>query len=197
MSDKEWQGHQVFEADWWGNCVNTFGEEAKQVTYAHRLGIINDPRNGKWPFYDMRGRSVVDLGGGPVSMLLKCVDLGKGSSVVDPCEYPEWISDRYRAAGISYKRMPAEAFEETGFSEAWIYNVLQHVMDPEKIVHNAKKAARVIRFFDWIDIPPHPGHPHELKAAVLSKWLGGKGTVEEFNGENGLSGRAFYGTFVS
>ena len=197
MSDKEWQGHQVFEADWWGTCVNTFGEETKQISYAHRMGLINDPRNGKWPVYDMTGRNVVDLGGGPVSMLLKCISLGAKSTVVDPCPYPDWVDRRYSEAGIIYKRMPAEDFDDTGFGEAWIYNVLQHVIDPEKIVYNAKKAARVIRIFDWIDTPPHPGHPHTLTTVNFQKWLDGKGTVEEFNGENGLFGRAFYGTFVS
>lgn len=196
MSDSDWKGHQVFEADWWGNCVNTFGEEAKQISYAHRMGLINDPRNGKWPVYDMRGRSVVDLGGGPVSMLLKCIDLGERSCVVDPCSYPDWVTSRYAAAGIVHKRMPAEDFNATGFQEAWIYNVLQHVIDPEKIIYNAKQAARVVRIFDWIDIPPHPGHPHELKAELLGKWLGGEGTVTEFTGENGLIGRAFHGVFV-
>lgn len=196
MSDSDWKGHQVFEADWWGNCVNTFGEEAKQITYAHRMGLINDPRNGKWPVYDMRGRSVVDLGGGPVSMLLKCIDLGPHSIVIDPCPYPDWVAARYEAAGIDYIQMPAEDFTGEGFHEAWIYNVLQHVIDPEKIVYNAKKAARVIRIFDWIDIPPHPGHPHELKAETLGKWLGGEGSVSEFKGENGLIGRAFHGVFV-
>lgn len=197
MSDSDWKGHQVFEADWWGNCANTFGEEAKQLTYAHRLGLINDPRNGKWPVYDMRGRSVVDLGGGPVSMLLKCINLDPMSVVVDPCPYPRWVEARYKEAGIRYKRMPAEEYSEQGQSEAWIYNVLQHVIDPEKIIDNAKRSARVIRLFEWIDIPPHPGHPHELTEANLSKWLGGKGTVEEFKGENGLFGKAFYGVFAS
>ena len=196
MSKSEWKGHQIFEADWWGDCTNTFGEEAKQVTYAHRLGLINDPRNGKWPVYDMRGRNVVDLGGGPVSMLLKCINLGPKSIVVDPCGYPGWVANRYNEAGISYRQEPAEDFLGTGYDEAWIYNVLQHVMDPEKIVQNAKRAARVVRLFDWIDIPPHPGHPHELKAETLEKWLDCNGTVEEFKGENGLIGRAFYGVFA-
>lgn len=197
MSDSDWKGHQVFEADWWGNCVNSFGEEAKQVSYAHRMGLINDPRNGKWPVYDMRGRDVVDLGGGPVSMLLKCINLGPRSMVIDPCNYPGWVADRYSAAGVGYSRIPAEEFNKTGYDEAWIYNVLQHVIDPEKIVKNALRGARVVRIFDWIDIPPHPGHPHELKAEKLGQWLGGKGTVEELKGENGLIGRAFYGVFVA
>lgn len=196
MSDSDWKGHQIFEADWWGNCVNSFGEEAKQLTYAHRMGLINDPRNGKWPVYDMRGRSVIDLGGGPVSMLLKCINLGYGSSVVDPCPYPEWVAARYAEAGIHYIQKPAEEFDELNIHEVWIYNVLQHVIDPQKVISNAKRAARVVRFFDWVDIPPHPGHPHELTATSLSKWLGGDGTIEEFKGENGLFGKAFYGVFA-
>src|SRR5258708_2166182 len=42
---------QDFEKLWWSDCTNTFGEEAKQLTYAHRMGLVNEPREGKWPVY--------------------------------------------------------------------------------------------------------------------------------------------------
>jgi hypothetical protein len=33
--------------------------------------------------------------------------------------------------------------------------VLQHVESVERIINNAKRAAPVLRLFEWIDIPPH------------------------------------------
>jgi 2-polyprenyl-3-methyl-5-hydroxy-6-metoxy-1,4-benzoquinol methylase len=193
--EHEWDEHQEFEAGWWGQCTNTFGEETKQITYAHRMGLINEPFEGHWPSYDLGGRSVLDLGGGPTSLLLKARNL-KRAAVVDPCPYPKWVDARYEAANITYIRAAAEGIDvETGaWDEAWIYNVLQHVQDPEAIIANAREAATVVRLFEWVDLPPHLGHPHELKAADLSRWLGGPGTVEQMN-ENGCVGRAFYGVF--
>lgn len=197
MSEPDWHDHQDFEADWWGNCVNTFGEEAKQLTYAQRMGLTQANVDGHWPVYDMGGQSVLDLGGGPASILLKCTNLAR-AWVVDPCAYPEWVEHRYAVAGVQYERSPAEdlVIPNEPFDECWIYNVLQHVQDPQKIIANARASAKLVRIFEWIDLPPHLGHPHELKAFALSQWLGGYGTVEEMN-ENGCVGRAFYGAFPS
>lgn len=198
---ENWHDHQDFESDWWGTCVNTFGEETKQITYAQRMGLKTVVTDGHWPVYDMLGKSVLDLGGGPVSMLLKCINLGV-ATVVDPCAYPPWIDERYAIAGINYYRVAAEDLLPTAgllptptFDECWIYNVLQHVRDPEQIIYNARASADLVRVFEWIDIPAHLGHPHELKAAQLSRWLGGYGTVETLD-ENGCVGRAFHGAFI-
>lgn len=149
-----WDDDQRSEAAWWGDCSNTFGEETKQLTYARKLGL--DPLNidGHWPTYDLTGRSVLDIGGGPVSLLLKTINRAK-ATVVDPCRYPDWIRDRYTTAGIAYLQQPGEQATPLGFDEAWIYNVLQHVQDPGQIIRNAKASAPVVRLFEWIGIPAH------------------------------------------
>ena len=198
--------HDSFEREWWGNCTNTFSEEVKQLSYAHRMGLENIGVNeGYWPLYDLKFKNVVDIGGGPVSMLLKCVNVGALSAVADPCDYPAWVEARYESAGIDlikesgekYKYIPSSAIEFCGdgyIDEVWIYNVLQHVDDPELIINNAKSYCKTIRIFEWIDIAPYLGHPQELKETKLNEWLGGVGTVEEMN-ENGHVGRAYYGVF--
>jgi 2-polyprenyl-3-methyl-5-hydroxy-6-metoxy-1,4-benzoquinol methylase len=196
---ENWDEDQQWEADWWGNCANTMAEEVKQISYAHRMGLLNEPRDGKWPVYDLAGKSVIDIGGGPVSMLLKTVN-GGSLVVADPCPYPDWVNERYTIHNIAYEVIAGEnlvdesEFADFEFDEAWIYNVLQHVQDPAKILDNARKLAKVVRIFEWVDIPPHTGHPHELKAQKLGEWLGGSGVVEQMN-ENGCNGRAFYGVF--
>jgi len=186
--------HDTFERDYWGDCTNTFDEEQKHYTYARYMGI---PQVGY--AFDARGKSVLDIGGGPVSMLLKCKNV-RGSFVIDPLveSYPPWVIDRYGTKGIACQARRGEdvqeAFLEAPFDEAWIYNVLQHTDDPAKVVANAKAVAPVLRIFEWVDIPPHEGHPHMLTAPALQEWIGARGNVVQLN-ERGCTGKAFYGCF--
>lgn len=188
-----WKNDQEFERSWWGDCSNTFTEETKQLTYGYKMGLSCYANNGKWPCYDIEGKSVIDIGGGPVSLLLKCENRGD-CAVVDPCSYPQWVSARYTEANILYSRSRGEDFNTGIWSEVWIYNVLQHTEDPELIIQNARNLASVVRIFEWIDIPAHEGHPQELKEENLNKWLGGDGTTEWLS-ENGCYGRSYYGVF--
>ncbi len=188
-----WVSPQKYEQDWWGNCANSFGEEAKQITYANRMGLVNEPRDGRWPVYDLRGLSVVDLGGGPASMLLKCV--GGNGVVVDPCPYPEWVAQRYQAAGIDYRVEEAEGLRLSArFSECWIYNVLQHVVDPERVIASARANGYTLRIFEWLETPPSDGHPHTLHADDMNRWIGGIGQIGYVD-ENGATGLAYWGCF--
>lgn len=192
-----WDEHQRFEADHWSDCANTFDEENKQVLYAARMGLqmIRGP-HGEWPCYDMAGRTVLDIGGGPVSILLKCLGLGCPSFVLDPCPFPDWVAARYQAHGIWLERMAAEhAFIAPRFDEVWVYNVLQHVHDPERVAALAVNAGRIVRVFDWLDTPYHPGHPNTLTVEDMRRWFDGLGTIEVLEGQNGCEGRAWYGVF--
>lgn len=191
------QSAQEWEAEWWGSCLLTFGEEAKQISYGYRMGLVNEPWMGKWPCYDLAGRSILDLGGGPVSMLLKTRD-GSRLTVVDPCPYPDWVAARYAAAGIEYRVEVAEKYlSVSSFDEAWIYNVLQHVVDPEAVIATARAHAKTLRIFEWVDTETNVGHPHSLSKSDLDRWIGNDadGTVEMVN-ENGAYGLAYYGAFA-
>lgn len=185
-----------FESDYWGDCCNTFDEDQKHYVYARFMGL---DRQG-YSFYT-HGKAIVDIGGGPTSMLLKTKGLHYGV-VIDPLEYPAWTYERYKTKGIECKIMRGEDFQSCGYKEngevysydeCWIYNCLQHTDDPFKIIQNAKTAARVLRLFEWIDIPAHEGHPHELTKANLDKWIGCDGNVVEL-AESGCYGRAYYVT---
>jgi hypothetical protein len=197
--ERTWEDEQEWERRWWADCANTYGEETKQLTYAHRMGLQITPWAGRWPVYDMEGRSVIDFGGGPASMLLKCANVTT-PRVVDPCPWPQWVYDRYAARRIGVVPMPAEDFErgngEPFYTEAWIYNVLQHVRDPEAVVMAARNAGETVRIFEWLETPASPGHPHTIREDDLNRWLSprGRGTVELMD-ENGCVGLAYYGAF--
>jgi len=184
-----------FEMSFWADCTRSFGEESKQILYMELMEI---PRVETWrsPLnYDFGGRSVIDIGGGPCSVLLKGENLKPRSVVVDPGNYPDWVLMRYGLSGIIWHKARGEDIDTNGgggrFDLALIYNCLQHCSDPEKIIANARAVSGHLKIFEWIDIPPHEGHPHELKASDLERWTRQKGEVIELHGEYGCSGRAW------
>ena len=56
-------------------------------------------------------------------------------------------------------------------------------------------AGKVLRLFEWIDIPAHEGHPHMLTKENLEMWIGQEGKTKVLDGENGCYGKCFYGAF--
>jgi hypothetical protein len=143
--------------------------------------------------FNVHNKRILDIGGGPTSILLKCFNLKEGK-VVDPIQYPKWTVDRYSIKNIKVQVDVGENVEEESWDEVWIYNCLQHTIDPEKIINNAKRSAKVLRIFEWIDIPPHEGHPHELKETTLNSWISQKGSVVQL-AESGCYGKSYYGAF--
>lgn len=185
-----WEDDQEWEANWWGDCVNTWGEEQKQRHYAECMGLkkLSNSRNAF--YYDLGGRSILDIGGGAISLLLKCINYGK-VKIIDPLPYPDWIAARYEYAGIEYELQKGEEINEIGYDEVWIYNVLQHVIDPVAIINNAKRAGKIIRLFEWLEVGEAPGHPHNLLEDQMNEWLGGYGGIK-FNGGR----KEYHGVFL-
>ena len=177
-----------FEESYWGNCCNTFDEDQKHFVYAKCMGLKQ-----KHFSFDVENKSILDIGGGPTSMLLKTVNLKKGK-VIDPIDYPYWTKLRYESKNIFVQVELGENVKESGWDEVWIYNVLQHTENPEKIINNAKRAAKTLRIFEWIDIPAHEGHPHELNMQSLNSWIGQSGQVINL-AESHCYGKAYFGVF--
>lgn len=179
ISDERWKEHSKWEEAWWFGCVNTLDEQLKQeriyVPYMKLDQFATDRMS-----FDLKGRSVLDIGGGPVSLLLRCRNRAR-AVVVDPCGYPEWVAIRYKEAGIEYVKEKAETVElsvEGKFDEVWIYNVLQHVQDPVKVVETAKRYGKKIRIFEPLEIGVHKGHPHNLTKDALDEAFGKEGLID-------------------
>lgn len=172
-----WERANEWETQWWGDCSNTADEEAKQIFYAEKMQIPRWVANTVGIVFDAQGKSILDIGGGPVSLLLKTVNRGR-SVVVDPGSYPEWTMERYKAARIEYIRQKAEEIDlDFVFDEVWIYNCLQHVVSPEEVIQQAKRLGKTIRVFEWIDAETNIGHPHSLSQDFLEKQFQTKGYV--------------------
>ena len=192
----EWELAQQWEEQWHSNCVNSLNEELKQIVYAEKMGLIRTP-TPKTPYnFDLEGKSVLDIGGGAYSLLLKCVNYSN-AVVVDPLmsKYPEWVIERYDTAKIRTLSCAGEELKlQETFDECLIYNVLEHTYNPKKVVENALEVGNIVRIFEWLGVPKNVGHIHTLNEQDLNKWLGGEGKVEQIN-RNGAVGTAFYGVF--
>jgi hypothetical protein len=180
----------TFESNYWGNCCNTFDEDQKHYVYARYMGLRQVGHS-----FDVEGKTIIDIGGGPTSMLLKTINLGAGL-VVDPLHYPFWTYARYDAMGINYDIKRGEDIDRTGYDECWIYNCLQHTDDPELIIQNALKSAKTLRIFEWIDVPPHDGHPIELTKKKLDAWIKHRAGYTIRLAESGCFGSAYYNTYT-
>jgi len=182
IKQEEWRKVNDWEREWWGACTDTSDEEFKQREYARAMGLedaYGAPVGTTGVMaYDLAGRSVLDIGGGPVSLLLKCRNRGR-CVVADPADYPAWVKARYEAAGIEYLKIPGEEFpsrdERNRFDEVWIYNVLTHVRDPKAVIERAKQCGTVVRLFEWLDTEMNEGHPHTLTKDFLDGVLGADG----------------------
>lgn len=177
-----------FEKQYWGDCCNTFDEDQKHYVYSRLMGIERSHYS-----FVVGNKRILDIGGGPSSMLLKVEDLKEGL-VVDPIAYPQWTVDRYAIKNIRVKVDQGENVNERGWGEVWIYNCMQHADNPKKIIKNALRAAPILRLFEWIDVPAHDGHPHELTEQALNSWIEKIGKVT-YLGESGCYGKAYYGVF--
>jgi 2-polyprenyl-3-methyl-5-hydroxy-6-metoxy-1,4-benzoquinol methylase len=190
-----WEEAQKWEAEWHDTCINSYNEETKQYIYARFMGLDEYKYNyyGQigWDFGD---KKVLDIGCGPYSILLK--SKAKRLHGIDPCNYPQWVYERYTCAGIYIHKMPAEYFvqSDTIFDEVLIYNCLQHVKDPNQILQNAINCSRTIRVFEWIDNGISDGHLHDLKAEELDEALGGYGKRDYIN-VGPCIGKAYWGIF--
>jgi SAM-dependent methyltransferase len=148
---------------------------------------------------DVKNKTVIDIGCGPLSLLLRHpVKIGVG---LDPIEYGD-LEEAYATKGIKRLIKCGEDLDITDglYDEAWIYNCLQHVKDPNKIIENALTVAKTVRIFEWTFIKPYTGHLHELTPDLLYEPFKKAGwhTLMKTTGilkHSGLNGNYFMGIF--
>ena len=179
------------EIKFWGDCTNTYLEEEKHYVYGKLMGLTL--QDGKFILPNIR---VLDVGGGPVSLLLKCEGLLKGR-VLDPIDYPDWTKDRYKAKRIDVTLGKGEDQVIPGYDEVWIYNMIGLVDDKETLVKNAFESAPIVRVFEWIDLQGDRNREklsEEYLNDLFSQKTDNYGKVVELK-LKGCFGKAFYGVF--
>ena len=188
-----WEEAQQWERTWWLSNPQRYRIEIeKGDIVAGWLGIKSMPTT-----------TVIDIGCGPFSLLQRVVT--GPSCAVDPIDYGP-LELGYQAAGISRILCRGEDLVANlggrVFDEAWIYNCLQHVEDPRVILQQAMLAAKRVRLFEWVNIPPYTGHLQMLTQDLLREPFLTAGWRSDFQISGtasnwGLDGEFYAGSFRS
>lgn len=189
--EEDWKRAQTFEKQWWMNATNYHTQEIRKGDIVGNLMLVNK---------GVPTKSVLDIGCGPFSLLQR-VPCREGTAL-DPIYY-DHLEKAYEEKGIKriYKCGEDLTLEDGTYDEVWIYNCLQHVKNPTKILENAIEVGTVIRVFEWINIKPYEGHLYELTPELLSepfKKSGVTTTLMETRGylnHSGLNGDYYMGIF--
>jgi hypothetical protein len=156
IATERWQAAQAAEAAWWTPTP----ERAAEVAAGHAwLRDLLDIRPET-----VAGLTVTDLGGGAVP-IVGHPDLALARRVVvDPLEVTGWPAQD----GVHRVVCPAEHYVGAPTDEVWVYNVLQHVLDPAAVVAVAQThAVTRVRWFEYVETPVHTIHPHTITSAWL------------------------------
>ena len=189
--EEKWMEAQAWERNWWMRYRGSHPIEIDKNIFVSKMMFLHD---------GVPGKSVIDIGCGPLSLLQRLPV--KSGVALDPIHYGD-LEDVYAQKGI--KRIikcgeDINAAEDGTYDEAWIYNCLQHVKDPQRIIENALEVAETVRIFEWIHIRPYTGHLHELTPELLEGPFKRKGwhtlmKTTGFLNHSGLNGQYFMGIF--
>jgi hypothetical protein len=114
---------------------------------------------------DLKGKNICEIGPADFPALAYCKNVGDQSLIIEPMP-----SEYLKRFGF---KIVTELAEDAIYKadEVWLFNVLQHVMDPGKIVENAKASAKIIRFFEPINYGTNEAHPWNLTLEMFQNWF--------------------------
>jgi hypothetical protein len=143
---------------------------------------------------NLNNKSILEIGPARVAALLYCNNYAP-SYIVEPTIYDDY-ENLYGGKNITFIRDIYEDCESPKVDEIWLFNVLQHIVDPDIFIEKCKKNAKVIKFFEPIDTPIEVHHPHSFTYDDYKKYFGD--SVNLYNGSTEIfhTANCVYGTYV-
>lgn len=119
---------------------------------------------------NLDGKTILEIGPARISALLYCENY-KNSFIVEPIVYED-SEHLYADKPIKFIRDMYEECESPKADEIWLFNVLQHILDPDLFIEKCKNNSKVIRFFEPINTAIEPHHPHSFTKEDYEKYFG-------------------------
>lgn len=150
---------------------------------------------------DFADKFIVEVGGGPRGSLLLTNGNFKRGILIEPLidRWDPEIRKAYEDIGVEIIAEPYEHLEiEEKVDETWFFNVIQHVIDPEQMLTQAKETSKVIRVFESIGSVTDTAHPHFITEETFTSVLGNFGKIYEGGSEPSFhSADCYYGTWTA
>lgn len=125
---------------------------------------------------NLEGLSVIEVGPADFPALRYCANMGGYSLIVEPMpsEYLEkWCRDlQIPLLAMPFEEIDLEQAAPEIFKEVWLFNVMQHIIDPDRFIEKAKALGHRIRFFEPINYPVSVHHPHAYTLEDFVNWFG-------------------------
>ena len=145
---------------------------------------------------DLQNKRIMEIGPAMIPCLHYCTNMGQ-SYILEPCSYSE-TKALIANKPIEHIALAAEDCTFPKVDEIWLFNVLQHTIDPDLIIEKSKEAAKVVKFFEPIDLGTDPLHLHAFKYEYFTRHFGEQCT-KKYTGEvKGFhSARCAYGIWMA
>ena len=157
----------------------------------HFLGV--DPK------VDFKDKVLVEVAAGSVPALMM-VEGAQRRVAIEPL-MERWEDQRKdcEASGVEIVAAPYEHVDiEEEVDETWLFNCIEHVIDPEAQMKKAMETSKVVRMFEPIINMTSTAHPHAFTKERIIQTMGDfgqiyvGGTVKE----NFHQADCYYGTWV-
>lgn len=120
--------------------------------------------------FEQSGKTIIEVGSGPFPASGFC------NSSTRILFEPIWFAELEEATKNPDTKWYRQALEDVevlpNADEAFLFNCLQHVRDPEVVVERCKQMAPVVRFFEPVDYPTCVYHPHTFTQDDFVRWFG-------------------------
>jgi len=175
ISWTEWDECQKYELDSWSYNLNNpelFLGIENHIFIGGFMGLEFEDNKVS----NARGKRIIEYGAGVVGYTVRSDNLGP-SFAVEPLNMPQWVKDRYEQHNIKFIQAPGEIVNldflglTEKLDESWMAGVLQHVLDPIAILENMANTANLVRISEWVDLPPHEGHPWTVTEDMITSTL--------------------------
>jgi hypothetical protein len=118
--------------------------------------------------HDLKGKRIIEIGCAHIPALLFCSNYE--GVIIEPMP-SDILLELTETMPVELIREPAEYVDLSGYNEVWLFNVLQHVIDPELLINNMKKSANIIRYFEPVNMETCVHHPHGFTMDDFKKWF--------------------------
>lgn len=160
ITKERWNEAQAAER----NC-HTFGEEG----FEHYREMYKIVFRFLGMGTDQHGKTILEIGPADFPALAYCQNY-KGIIVEPMISKP--LNHFVKANKVKLIHYPVEEIELPFADEVWLFNVLQHVIFPDLFVEKCKAVTEVIRYFEPVDYPTSPHHPHTFTRIDFAEWFG-------------------------
>jgi hypothetical protein len=156
------------------------------------------------PKVDFKDKTIVEVAAGSVPAVMM-VEGAKRRVAVEPLMATELWKPQRVACEATGVEIVADAYEyvdidpSVGVDETWLFNAMEHVIDPVEQMKKAMETSQVVRVFEATNgLPPSTAHPHTITKELITSVMGDFGEVY-IGGtikENFHQSDCYYGTWT-